>query len=88
MSGWTLAAPTTPAVAPRHGEETVSVAGAEVAPRPALVSLVVAVTESGGPVLAFPAGEHEGLPFGNAAGGPRRRRAHAARWLVACEAAA
>jgi aspartyl-tRNA(Asn)/glutamyl-tRNA(Gln) amidotransferase subunit A len=83
-----LAAPTTPAVAPRRGEETVSVAGAQVALRPALVSLVVAVTESGGPVLAFPAGEHEGLPFGMQLAGRAGAEPTLLAVAAACEAAA
>lgn len=59
-----LAAPTTPAVAPRSDAETLHVDGAELPLRRALMSLVVGLTESGGPVLAFPVGKHDGLPFG------------------------
>ena len=59
-----LAAPTTPAVASRRDADALHVDGAERPLRRALMSLVVGLTESGGPVLAFPVGEHDGLPFG------------------------
>src|SRR4051794_28778180 len=59
-----LAAPTTPTTAPRRGADTLRIAGADQPVRRALMSLVVGLTESGGPVLALPVGEHEGLPFG------------------------
>ncbi len=59
-----LAAPTTPAIAPRRDADALEVDGEQRPLRRALMSLVVGLTESGGPVLAFPVGEHDGLPFG------------------------
>ena len=59
-----LAAPTTPAIAPPRGAETIEVAGEQRPLRRSLMSLAVGLTEGGGPVLALPVGEHEGLPFG------------------------
>jgi aspartyl-tRNA(Asn)/glutamyl-tRNA(Gln) amidotransferase subunit A len=83
-----LAAPTTPTTAPERGVDTLRVAGEDRPLRRALMSLVVGLTESGGPVLALPMGEHDGLPFGMQLAG--RPGAEAALLQAACayEAAA
>jgi aspartyl-tRNA(Asn)/glutamyl-tRNA(Gln) amidotransferase subunit A len=59
-----LAAPATPLVAPRRDAETVALAGGSVPVREALLSATVPLTQLDGPVLCFPIGDREGLPFG------------------------
>ena len=83
-----LAAPTTPAVAPRRGADTLHVDGAELPLRRGLMSLVVGLTESGGPVLALPVGEHDGLPFGMQLAGRPGAEPELLRMATAYEAAA
>ena len=82
-----LAAPTTPAVAPRRGADTLQVAGADIPLRRGLMSLVVGLTESGGPVLALPVGEHDGLPFGMQLAGRPGAEPELLRMATAYEAA-
>jgi aspartyl-tRNA(Asn)/glutamyl-tRNA(Gln) amidotransferase subunit A len=83
-----LAAPTTPAVAPRRGAVTLHVAGTDLPLRRGLMSLVVGLTESGGPVLALPVGEHDGLPFGMQLAGRPGAEPELLRMATAYEAAA
>jgi aspartyl-tRNA(Asn)/glutamyl-tRNA(Gln) amidotransferase subunit A len=83
-----LAAPTTPAVAPARGAETLTIAGADRPLRRALMSLVVGLTESGGPVVALPVGEHAGLPFGMQLAGRPGAEPELLRMATAYEAVA
>ncbi len=59
-----LVGPTAPVTAPPLGAETVDVNGQSVPLRPALLSFTVPLTQAGGPVIALPLGEDEGMPFG------------------------
>ncbi len=59
-----LVAPTAPVTAPPLGAEAVDVDSRSLPLRPALLSFTVPLTQPGGPVVAVPLGEEEGMPFG------------------------
>jgi aspartyl-tRNA(Asn)/glutamyl-tRNA(Gln) amidotransferase subunit A len=59
-----LVGPTAPVIAPPLGAEEVDVDGASFPLRPALLRFTVPLTQPGGPVVAVPLGESDGMPFG------------------------
>ena len=59
-----LIAPAMPVVAPPLGAEDVDIDGRSVPLRPALLTFTMPLTQPGGPVVAVPLGEADGLPFG------------------------
>ena len=58
-----LIAPATPCTAPPRDAATVTVAGRDMGVRAALLSMTAPISLLGGPAVAVPAGEHEGMPF-------------------------
>jgi aspartyl-tRNA(Asn)/glutamyl-tRNA(Gln) amidotransferase subunit A len=59
-----LLAPSTAFTAPLHGASEVTIRGVDHELRPALLACVLAPTELACPIVAVPAGQHKGLPFG------------------------
>jgi Asp-tRNA(Asn)/Glu-tRNA(Gln) amidotransferase A subunit family amidase len=70
-----LLAPSTPFIAPLQGVSQVTIRGVRHELRPALLACVLGPTELACPIVAVPAGVHEGLPFGmQLIGRPRSER--------------
>lgn len=81
-----LVTPTTPATAPRIGQETVEIAGQPEDIRPCLTRLVRPFNVAGVPAISVPCGcDRRSLPIGSQIAGPRRGEALVLRTALAVE---